>query len=443
MRAGLALNAAATCLMIAATARPATAGQTLEYPADYRVPPEAVSQSNAFAVGQEMTEPLKDGWQHDGFLSIIGRDGKIPAERSASLVVDRARDPVLRQTIEEARRRFGALPEAERAAALTRFAHQLFTPRGMNDDQLSDWDDSFGNQHRGRRILLGEYIARGRGVCLEEATLLKILADELGLPATLVFGFDDNVGHVWTTIRIGGQELLYDPAQEIIGTTGGAVEGHQSIRRIYGQDFDRLPEAIAAYQDVVDEDYPAAERRLQTLAEIDARVLGDAHPACAVILARLASVYRADGKEAEAEPYLKRAAEVCARARGACHQEVADCLNDLAGLERSLGKSAEAARLYRRAIAIYRRTLGRHDASVADPLYNLGDLYLEQKRYGPAERLLKRALAIYSSQKGDGDEDAVDTMNKLSELYRCRGDIERARVFEARAKAASPGGNRG
>jgi hypothetical protein len=206
--------------------------------------PQALRQSNEFASTHEISARLEDGWQNAGALNEVGKDGsfKSPYPRVAT-VVDRANDPVLRQTIDDARRRFGHLPPRERADALAGYVKQLFTPPEMigpdgSEKALDNWYAAFNNDHQGERILLGEFIRQGKGVCSQQATLLKILADELGLPCTLVRGNGrdggNGINHAWTTFDFGdgGTPLIYDPRQEKLAKAPSDVPSHKAGRDI-------------------------------------------------------------------------------------------------------------------------------------------------------------------------------------------------------------------
>ncbi len=396
----------------------AFARDTLSCPQDFKPGFAAIEQSNRFALGNEISEPILDGWQHEGFKMIIDADGKFGSDYAASLMVDRRQDKVLREMIETARHKFASLPDRKKAEALTHFCHDLFSPPGISDDELSDWDDSFGNQHRGERLLLGEYILQKKGVCEEEAVLLKVISDELALPATLIFGFDGTAGHVWTTIKIAGKDLVYDPTQEIYGTAPGAVPSHKTIRQLYGANFDKLTEVKRAHDLLAEKKYADAEKSLLAISTLDAKALGKKHPVYEIDLERIADLLRDEGREQEAEAYLLQALAVCRQAWGPRHQEFADCLNQLANLERQLGKWSECERHYKQAINVYEKTLGKNDSSVADPLYNLGELYEDQGKYAQAEPLFKRALTIYEETKGRDNEDTCDAREKLNEVFR-------------------------
>src|SRR5262249_21193846 len=82
---------------------------------------------------------------------------------------------------------------------------------------LDQWHDNFERVHKGERLYLGEFINQGRGVCLHQALLLKVLGDEFGLSVTLVHGagrgqFNNDINHAWTHIDFGdGTMLVFDP----------------------------------------------------------------------------------------------------------------------------------------------------------------------------------------------------------------------------------------
>lgn len=402
---------------------PAFAQEILKW-ADSHIPDaKAVAQSNAFALGEELSEPILDGWQHEGFQVIIDQDGRFDGDYCASLVVDRQADAPLRQVISQAQQKFAGLPPEKKARAITEFAHSLFTPADMTDDELSDWDDAFGNEHRGERILLGEYLSRGRGVCEQEAVLTKLLADDQHLPCTLIFGFDGNVGHVWTTMMINGKELVYDPAQELIAVPADAVAGHKTIRKLYGRNFARLKLALIANQELASGNWTLAKAHFEQLVQLDRQALGKRHPAYAVALQRLAALQKQQGDYEDARQNLLQALKICTHVWGGKHQEVADCANSLANVDRELGLNKEAEVLLTKSIAIYERTFGKDDVSVADPLYNLADLYKDEGRSADAHRLFTRALSLYQHFRGTQCADAQDTRNKLEELEKYRHKV--------------------
>ena len=87
------------------------------------------------------------------------------------------------------------------------------------------------------------------------------------------------------------------------------------------------------------------------------------------------------------------------KARGPDHSSVATTLENLASLYKSQGRTAEAEPLYKRSLAINEKALGPDHPSVGTMLNNLAVLYDSQGRYAAAEPLYKRSLAIYEKAK--------------------------------------------
>lgn len=177
--------------------------------------PEAIAQSNEYAQQHKVWDRLLPGFQNAGRGAVFDENGLHQKNRPAT-VFDPANDHVLRETFEEAHRRFDHLkndPQAL-ARALTEFANEKL--RGTNGPQtdateaaLDLWYEQFNAQHVGQRVLLGEFIRQGKGVCSQQAFLTKVLADEFGLKAAFVRGLGGR--HAWTTFEINGQEKIYDP----------------------------------------------------------------------------------------------------------------------------------------------------------------------------------------------------------------------------------------
>jgi len=191
------------------------------------VPPEALKQSNEFVKSHELKGRIEDGWVNTGTGRELDAQGKFSAPWHG-IVVDRQSDTVLQQVITDAKQRFGSLPEKERAESLTRYVKEVMTRPGAagadgGEQALNQQYLKFMRDHAGERVPLGEFIRLGNGSCREQATLLKVLADEVGLKATLVRGNGSNaadvINHAWTNIEIGGKPYIYDPRQGHAGMT--------------------------------------------------------------------------------------------------------------------------------------------------------------------------------------------------------------------------------
>ena len=199
------------------------------------IAPKAARQSNRYAEDHQISDRLEDGWSNAGADSFFNVDGAFYTKgMRPALVVDRVNDPVLRATISEAHKRFGHLPPRERAEALTKWTQELLTPQGWTGKQLDDWyTKDFCAANSGERLYLGEMIRRGKGVCSQQAILLKVLADEFpDLNCRLVRGNGggpnpDQLNHAWTDFSFeNSQPLIYDPRHKVFGRSYNAPGGY-------------------------------------------------------------------------------------------------------------------------------------------------------------------------------------------------------------------------
>jgi hypothetical protein len=216
-----------------------SSARTLDAPVEVpRSPAEtfqqAVAQSNYFGQQHEVSGQIRDGFRDGGKYSTYDASGEpTTAPRRQITVVDRASDPVLQDTIAQARERFGSLPPQQKAAALTDYVHDLMTPREMNSAELDSWYGTFSRAHRGETVMLGEFISQGKGVCSQQATLLKVLGDELGLDMRLVRGTglpgSPELNHAWTDVQLPGQSerVVYDPRWQVAGERYAQVPAHE------------------------------------------------------------------------------------------------------------------------------------------------------------------------------------------------------------------------
>src|SRR5437762_2991916 len=75
-------------------------------------------------------------------------------------------------------------------------------------------------------------------------------------------------------------------------------------------------------------------------------------------------------------------------------------LNDLASLYKALGRYADADPLSRRALAVYEKAFGQDHPQVATSLNNMAEIYRAQGNYVEAEPLYKRSLDIIERKLG-------------------------------------------
>ena len=119
----------------------------------------------------------------------------------------------------------------------------------------------------------------------------------------------------------------------------------------------------------------------------------------ALALNNLATLYKSQGRYAEAEPLLKRALAIRERALGLDHPDVGLAHNNLAELYRQQGRYAEAEPLLKRALAIFEQALGRDHPAVATSLNNLAALHQDQGRTEEALDLVRRLISQGTSMK--------------------------------------------
>jgi tetratricopeptide (TPR) repeat protein len=189
--------------------------------------------------------------------------------------------------------------------------------------------------------------------------------------------------------------------------------------------------------------YDEAEKWLKAALK-EAEGFGTDDSRLATTLDDLAEVYRAQGKDAEAEPLYKRSLAIREKTGVPDQSDQVGTLNGLADLYRAQGKYAEAEPLYKRSLAISEKNHGRTHPEVAASLDNLADLYLAQGKDAEAEPLYKRSLRIWEGILGRDHPQVATVLEKYSALLRKLNREAEAAGMEARAKAIrakQPGGS--
>lgn len=137
------------------------------------------------------------------------------------LVVDRQKDSVLRETINEAKIGLEALKSQEpleKVKYLKNFINWTFF------DFTDDLSIKKVRAHTKEEIPLGQFIKEGTGVCRHKALLFKVLVDDLlakdGVKADFVKGYLDKDGSLWghdwnELILPDNRKVLYDVHQDL------------------------------------------------------------------------------------------------------------------------------------------------------------------------------------------------------------------------------------
>jgi tetratricopeptide (TPR) repeat protein len=168
---------------------------------------------------------------------------------------------------------------------------------------------------------------------------------------------------------------------------------------------------------------------------------GKDHPTVAACLNNRGELYWAQGKLAKAAPLLEEALDMVKRlSKGEDAPTVAACLNNLGRLQYSRGKLAEAAPLLKDALEMRKRLFKGDHPRVADSLNNLGHLYKAQGRLADAAPPFKEALDMltrlavgYARQRSEGE--ALTFTSAQPPLEACDGYLS-----VARSRAAKGGG---
>jgi tetratricopeptide (TPR) repeat protein len=109
----------------------------------------------------------------------------------------------------------------------------------------------------------------------------------------------------------------------------------------------------------------------------------------------LASLYRVEGKYAQAEPLFMKTLEVARRVLGQEHPKTLICMHTLALLYLDQGQYGQAEPLLTRAVEVESRVLGPVHPTTLRHINDLAFLYLNTGQFAQAERRLREALNSY------------------------------------------------
>lgn len=163
--------------------------------------------------------------------------------------------------------------------------------------------------------------------------------------------------------------------------------------RLWKQNLDA---GAAAYQA---RHYAEAEK-LISAALAEAEKMGVRDIRRAETLNKMAAVYAAQGKHAQAEPLYRRSLSITQVVNGPQHKNVGTILQSLGDLYQALGNYPAADSAYRQALAIREKALGFEHPDVAATLESFAALLRRMKRGKDAHVLEERARYIRDKQAG-------------------------------------------
>jgi tetratricopeptide (TPR) repeat protein len=132
----------------------------------------------------------------------------------------------------------------------------------------------------------------------------------------------------------------------------------------------------------------AAAKLYRSAIEIFEAKLPEDHPELTVGLNNLGTIYRVQGRFADAESMYRRAIEILERLPVDAHPDLAASLFNLARLYATQSLTDEAEPLFRRALDLYEDTLGPAHANVASVRSGYAEFLREHGRAEEAARLV-------------------------------------------------------
>ncbi len=224
-------------------------------------------------------------------------------------------------------------------------------------------------------------------------------------------------------------------------------------------------------------DYAASEAAFREVYERRKRTLGEEHPATANVMTHLGHALLSRGHVDDAEPLLRRALQVRRKLIGERSPEVSIGLYELARALRYRGDLVQAEALLREAHSIDLEVFGPDNSESEQAIALLGDVLLDkgelieaermlreslrlcrlrlspdhprlaaaeshladalaaQRRYDAAEGLYRDALTIQRTKLRPGNGEIARTLLGLAQLARQRGDVTGARRLAAESAA--------
>jgi len=182
--------------------------------------------------------------------------------------------------------------------------------------------------------------------------------------------------------------------------------------------------------------YDEAEKQVRAALEYAKHFwLNDARTAKSLEL--LGQIYRAQGKNADAEKPFKEALAIWKEVFEPERLELLAPLDELAQLYQDESKYAEAEPLFKQGIAVAEKHYNNGEKSDLLPAWldKLAGLYYTAGRYEKAEPLYKRALEIRKNVFGGDALGVAYSLDNYAKVLRKLNRVAEAEDLEARAKS--------
>jgi len=171
------------------------------------------------------------------------------------------------------------------------------------------------------------------------------------------------------------------------------------------------------------------------LATAATKRLGGDDDQTVTILTTTSTIYKEQGKAAEAVPLAEEALAITLRTRGLSHVFTARTYNIVGNAYMENAKYPKAREAYLHALAIAERALGPQNPTVAAIINNLGILERRGGHFEDALRYYDRALAIHEATLGPDHPRVAETLNNKAKPLHQLGRWSEALACGQRALA--------
>ena len=153
----------------------------------------------------------------------------------------------------------------------------------------------------------------------------------------------------------------------------------------------------------------------------------------------LATLYRAEKKNEDAETLYKKSLGLEDEANAQDKPRYATMLNKLGDLYFDDRKFAEAESLYKRAYTINLKSLGPKSPEIASGFGRLATIYVEQGKNAEAVSFFESALAVYQQANWSDKPETATTLERYASLLKKLGQETKAASLLDRATAIRKG----
>lgn len=181
--------------------------------------------------------------------------------------------------------------------------------------------------------------------------------------------------------------------------------------------------------------YAEARAAHQRALELRVDALGSEHPSVAGSLTNLGNVLRTEGDLAQAQAMQAEALGLFEKALGPDHPSVATCHDNLGIVLALQGQPDESRAHFERALTIFEESLGPEHADLARCLNNLANVEFSRGDYEGAAARYRRVLAIWERTLSPDHQYLASALNNLGHTYLEMGELGASRASYARALA--------